>query len=75
MERVVSPSQKIIRFITRNAIVVAMYYAFTMLMVFFPVISQFGPMQCRFSEILVLLAFFDPSLTFGLTLGCFFANL
>ena len=52
-----------------------MYYAFTMLMVFFPVISQFGPMQCRFSEILVLLAFFDPSLTFGLTLGCFFANL
>jgi len=75
MERVISPSQKIIRFITRNAIVAAMYYAFTMLMVFFPVISQFGPMQCRFSEILVLLAFFDPSLTFGLTLGCFFANL
>ena len=34
MERVISPSQKIIRFITRNAIVAAMYYAFTMLMVF-----------------------------------------
>lgn len=45
-----------------------------MLMILVPVISQFGVIQCRFSEMLVLLAFFDPSLTFGLTLGCLLAN-
>lgn len=41
----------------------------------FPIISQFGPIQCRIAEALVLLAFFRPDLTFGLTIGCFFANL
>ena len=65
----------IVRRIARNGIVAALYYGLTMLMVLVPAISQFGPIQCRFSEFMVLLAFFDPSLTVGLTIGCFLANL
>ena len=61
--------------IVQNGMVAALYYALTMLFIFVPAISQFGPIQCRLSEIFVLLAFFRPDLSFGLTLGCFFANL
>lgn len=32
-------------------------------------------MQCRFSEMLVLFAFFKPDLTIGLTIGCFLSNM
>ena len=63
-----------IMLIARNGIVAGLYYALTMLMVLVPAISQFGPIQCRFSEFMVLLAFFDPSLTVGLTIGCLLAN-
>lgn len=45
-----------------------------MLCTMFPAISQFGPIQCRISEVMVLLAFFKPRLTIGLTLGCFLTN-
>lgn len=61
--------------IVQNGIVAALYYGLTMLFMLVPVISQFGPLQCRFSELLVLLAFFKPSLIPGLTLGCFLANM
>ena len=60
--------------IVENGIVAGLYYALTMLFVLVPAISQFGPIQCRLSEFLVLLAFFKPRLTIGLTLGCFLAN-
>ena len=63
-----------IRFIVENGMVAGLYYGLTMLMILFPVISQFGPIQCRLSEIMVLLAFFKPSLTWGLTIGCLLAN-
>ena len=63
-----------VRLIAQNGMVAALYYALTMLFILVPVISQFGPMQCRFSEILVLLAFFCPKLIPGLTLGCLLAN-
>lgn len=36
---------------------------------------SFGNVQFRFSEILVLLALFDPLYIGGLTLGCFIANM
>ena len=65
----------IVRRIADNGIVAALYYALTLLFTFVPVLSQFGPIQCRFSEALVLLAFFRPDMTFGLGLGCFLANL
>ena len=71
MEKMRNP---IVRHIARNGIVAALYYGLTMQMILVPAISQFGVIQCRFSEMLVLLAFFDPSLTFGLTLGCLLAN-
>ncbi len=64
----------IVRRIARNGVVAALYYGLTMLMILVPAVSQFGVIQCRFSEMLMLLAFFDPSLTFGLTLGCLLAN-
>lgn len=34
----------------------------------------FGPVQLRFSEVMVLLAFIDPGYVPGLILGCAFAN-
>ena len=71
MEKTRSP---IVRRIARNGVVAALYYGLTMLMILVLAISQFGVIQCRFSEMLVLLAFFDPSLIFGLTLGCLLAN-
>ena len=65
----------IVRRIAQNGVVAALYYGLTMLFILVPVISQFGPIQCRFSEILVLFAFFKPELTIGLTIGCFLSNM
>ncbi len=70
-----SDTHKIILRIAQNGMIAALYYGLTMLMVLVPAISQFGPIQCRFSEVLVLVAFFRPDLTWGLTLGCFLANM
>ncbi len=36
---------------------------------------SFGPIQFRFSEILVLLCFYNPEFCFSMILGCFIANL
>ena len=64
-----------VRFIAENGIIAALYYGLTMLFIMVPVISQFGPIQCRLSEFLILLVFFKPRLTWGLTLGCFLVNM
>ena len=74
-ERQLTSRSPIVRRIAQNGVVAALYYALTLLFIFVPAISQFGPMQCRFSEALVLFAFFKPELTIGLTIGCFLSNM
>ncbi len=49
----------------------AMLYVVLTLLV--PALS-FGPIQCRFSEALVLLCFWRPDITIGLTIGCLISN-
>lgn len=53
------------------AVVGALYAVLTLTLA--PI--SYGPLQFRVSEILVLLAFFDPFYIGGLTLGCFIANM
>ena len=61
----------IIKDMTANALIAALYAAFTIAIA--PI--SYGPIQFRFSEILVLLCFFNKKYTIGLTLGCLLANL
>jgi uncharacterized membrane protein len=56
--------------ITRNSIVAALYVAMTLLLA--PI--SYGQIQCRVSEVLILLAFFNPAFIPGLTAGCLIAN-
>lgn len=56
---------------TRLALVAAMYVAMTLAV---PALS-FSAIQCRFSEILVLLCFYRRDYSAALILGCFIANL
>lgn len=60
-----------VRNLTRLALVAAMYVALTLAV---PALS-FGAIQCRFSEILVLLCFYRRDYSAALILGCFIANL
>lgn len=53
------------------AVIAAIYAALTG--VFMSV--SFTPLQLRVSEVMVLLAYFNPLYIIGLTLGCFIANL
>ena len=62
---------EVIRTITRNAIVAAIYVVLT---VSTSAIS-FGMMQIIIAEALMLLCFFRKDYIYGLTLGCFIANL
>lgn len=57
--------------LTRQAIVAALYTVMTLAI---PALS-YGPVQFRISEILTLLAFFNPEYIIGLTLGCAIANI
>lgn len=57
--------------ITRTAIIAAIYCVLTLVLA--PL--SFGPIQFRFSEILVLLAILDPIYIIGLTVGCFLSNI
>lgn len=57
--------------LVRTAVIAAIYVILTL--VFAPI--SYGGLQFRVSEILVLLAFFDPFYIGGLTLGCFIANM
>lgn len=60
-----------VKMITLNAFVAALYAVLTI--VCYPL--SYGFMQLRFSELLNLLVFFNPSYTLGLTIGCLLANL
>ena len=57
--------------IARIAIVATLYIGATLAVA--PL--SFGPVQLRFSEILVLLCFYNPEFCFSMILGCFIANL
>lgn len=53
-----------------SALIAAIYSALTLGLA--PI--SYGNIQCRLSEVMVLLAFIDPFYIWGLTLGCFIAN-
>lgn len=59
------------RSIARNAIIAAMYVALTYAFYF----CSYGQLQVRVSEILMILPFFNPNYTIGLTLGCLLSNI
>ncbi|MDO5018724.1 MAG: QueT transporter family protein [Lagierella massiliensis] len=59
------------KFLVRQGVIAALYAVFTLA---FPNLS-YGPLQFRASEVMTLLAFFNPEYIWGLTLGCFIANL
>lgn len=58
-------------YLVKSAVVAALYAVLTLLL---PVAS-YGPIQFRFSEILVLLVFYNKRFIPGLLLGCAIANL
>lgn len=60
-----------VKSLTRLALIAAMYVAMTLAV---PALS-YGAIQCRFSEILVLLCFYRKDYSVALILGCFIANL
>lgn len=57
--------------IVSQALLAAIYAALTLLV--YPI--AFGTVQCRISEALTILPFFNPYCTIGLGIGCFIANL
>lgn len=59
------------KFLVRQGIVAALYAVLTLA---FPNLA-YGPLQFRASEAMTLLAFFNPEYIWGLTLGCFIANI
>ncbi|OQC10330.1 MAG: Queuosine precursor transporter QueT [Tenericutes bacterium ADurb.Bin087] len=63
--------KKIIRRITDNALIAAIYYVVTILLGGF----AFNDVQFRISEILLFLIFFRKDFVIGVTLGCLLANL
>ncbi|WP_294156527.1 QueT transporter family protein [uncultured Clostridium sp.] len=60
-----------IKRLVRTAVIAALYAVLTLVLA--PI--SYGSVQFRISEIMVLLAFFDPFYIGGLTLGCFVANI
>lgn len=59
------------RIIVKTAVIAALYTVVTLGLSF----MSYSNIQFRVSEIMTLLAFFDPMAIGGLTLGCFLANL
>lgn len=57
--------------IATNAIVAAMYVALTYAFFF----CSYGQLQVRVSELLMILAFFNPNYIIGLSIGCLIANI
>lgn len=57
--------------LVKSSMVAAIYVVVTLAFGFI----SYGSIQFRISELLVLLAFFDPFYIGGLTLGCFIANM
>ena len=64
-------NKELIKTITFNGLLAALYTIFTIAIA--PL--SYGAIQFRFSEVLVLLVFFNKKYAYGLTLGCFLANL
>ncbi|HPX32159.1 MAG TPA: QueT transporter family protein [Erysipelotrichaceae bacterium] len=56
---------------TRQMLISSMYAVITLVIA--P--ASFGPIQFRISEVLLVLMFFDYDYIYGLTFGCFLANL
>ena len=63
------------KFITRGAVIAAMYFALTHLQNLLLPGSTTWAIQCRISEALCVLAFFTPAAIWGLTIGCLLFNL
>ena len=59
------------RYLVGSAVVAALYAVLTLIVP----MPQYGPIQFRFSEILVLLVFYNKRFIPGLVLGCAIANL
>ena len=57
--------------IAANAIIAALYVALTYAFSFL----SYGPFQCRISEFLMVLCFFNPNYAIGLTIGCALSNI
>lgn len=55
--------------LVRGAVIAAMYAVLTL------TLPAYGPLQFRLSEIMTLLAYFDPFYILPLTLGCAIANI
>lgn len=64
-------NKKTVNRLVRTAIIATLYAVITLVLA--PI--SYGAIQFRVSEIMVLLAFFDPFYIGGLTLGCFIANI
>lgn len=60
-----------IRFLTQTGLIAALYTALTLVLA--PL--SFGPVQCRVSEALTVLAAYTPAAIPGLTVGCMLSNL
>ena len=58
-------------FLVKSAIVAALYAVLTLLLP----MASYGPIQLRFSEIMVLLVFYNKRFIPGIVLGCAIANL
>ncbi|MBQ2743228.1 MAG: QueT transporter family protein, partial [Oscillospiraceae bacterium] len=58
-------------YLARCSLIAAAYAVLTLA---FPALS-YGPVQVRVSEALCILPFFMPEAVWGLTVGCFVANL
>jgi uncharacterized membrane protein len=63
--------QNTLRFLIRGALIGALYFALTFILK--PL--SFGPIQIRISEALTVLPYSFPEAIFGVTIGCFLANL
>lgn len=63
------------RFVTRAAVIGAMYFALTHMQNLLLPGSATWAIQCRVSEALCVLAFFTPTAIPGLTIGCLIFNL
>lgn len=59
------------RFLVRQAILAAIYVVLTTTLPGF----AYGPIQFRYSEVMTWLAFYDKKNVWGLTVGCFIANI
>lgn len=59
------------KILAKSALCGALYAALTILI--YPL--SYGMVQVRFSEVMTLLAFYNPSFVPGLLVGCFIANL